>query len=311
MSAATTTTTVVTEIPQWVKDAPRQDGKLIIVTGATAGIGYQTAKFLAERGATVVLAARNEEKTKAVIDQILVETPTVKREQLVFIKLDLSLMSSVRKFVEEFNASGLVEKHGGLNTLVNNAGGMFSKETTAEGHDFMMASNDLGHFLLTNLLLQTALAPPNTPATVPVRIVNVSSEAHKYSRSINLDKLTSNDDINYPWSKAYNISFARHLAKRLTDDGRTNITSYSLHPGVVRTEFLRDQWWIVKKVVGLFSITSDDGAKTQFYLATAPGVEKDNGKYFDKCAVAKVYGWSSDESVDAKLWDLSAKWTKL
>ncbi|KAI8872223.1 NAD(P)-binding protein [Ramicandelaber brevisporus] len=306
-----TASPAITNVPQWVKDAPRQEGKLAIVTGSSSGIGYQTAKFLAERGATIVLANRNEEKTRTVVDQMLTECPSIKREQLVFIKLDLSLMSSVRSFVEEFNASGLVKKHGGLHILVNNAGGIFDKATTAEGHDYMMAANCLGPFLLTNLLLRTALAPSNTPATVPARIINVASRAHQFSRFIDADKLTSNENINYAWSKAYNVSFARHLAKRLTQDGRTNITSYSLHPGFVRTDVFRQQWWIVQKIYDWFSVDADDGAMTQFYLATAPGVEVGNGQYFNKCKVERVGGWAADESIDTKLWKLSDNWTGL
>ncbi|KAI8873898.1 NAD(P)-binding protein [Ramicandelaber brevisporus] len=298
-------------IPQWVKNAPRQTGKLAILTGASAGLGYQTALFLAERGATVVLATRSEQKTKETIIKMLSDCADIKREQLVHIKLDLGLRSSIRKFVDDFNASGLVAKHGGLHILVNNAGGWYPKSTTADGLDYTLAANSLGPFLLTNLLLRTALAPPNTPTSVPVRIVNVSSELHKYSRSSNIQSMKPSDDVGYPWSKAYNISFARHLAKRLGDDGRTNITAYSLHPGVVRSEFQRDMFVLLRKVVQFFAVSPSDGAKTQFHLAVAPGVEKDNGQFFQNCAVHKVLGWAANESVDEAVWAASVRWTQL
>ncbi|KAI8867750.1 NAD(P)-binding protein [Ramicandelaber brevisporus] len=299
------------ELPSWVKDAPRQDGKLAIVTGASAGLGYQTARFLAERGATVVLACRNEIKTAAVIDKMIAECPVVKREQLVYLNLDLSLMSSVRRFVDEFNTSGLVAKHGGLHLLVNNAGAAYGTQTTTEGFNELLALNCLGPFLLTNLLLRTALAPPNTPADVPVRIVNVASEGHRYSKTANLEKLAPTDNVGYAWSKGHNISFSRHLAKRLRDEGRINITSYSLQPGFVKTEVFRDANFIFKVLAFFLAVPAEDGTKTQFYLSTAPSIEQYSGQYFEHCAVKMPGKWAADESLDAKLWDLSAKWTHL
>ncbi|KAI8872825.1 NAD(P)-binding protein [Ramicandelaber brevisporus] len=311
MSTAATITAVI-DVPQWVKDAARQDGKLAIVTGASAGLGYQTTKFLAERGATVVLACRNEEKTAAVIDRMLAECPAIRRDQLVFKKVDMSVMSSVRSFVDDFNGSGLVKKHGGLHILVNNAGGLYDPVTTAEGHGMTLAANSLGPFLLTNLLLRTALAPPNTPSSTPVRVINVSSQAHRFSRSIDTATLASSDtSLGYPFSKAFNVSFSRHLSNRMRDDGRTNISSFSLNPGIVKTEMGRSAGFLLKLFGSLFSVTADEGAKTQFYLSTDPSIEQYSGEYFNYCAVEAAGGWAADSAHDAPLWELAASWTNL
>ena len=201
-------------------------GKTVIITGANTGIGLETAVDLAKRGARVVLACRSVEKGRAAVEAVKSRS---KNENVVFVKLDLASLKSVRDFSDR-----ILQDEARIDILINNAGVMVPPYTkTEDGFELQIGVNHLAHFLLTNLLLERIKEAPSP------RIVNVSSEAHKYGK-INFDDLQSEQSYTpmraYAQSKLANIIFTQSLAKRMKG---TNVTAYSLHPGAVTTELGR------------------------------------------------------------------------
>jgi len=203
------------------------DGKTVIITGGNTGIGKETAIDLAKRNARVILACRSEEKgKKAEVD--------VRRESgnsdVHFYQLDLSSFESIKKFAKE-----VLKEESRVDILINNAGVMLCPYMkTVDGFETQFGVNHLGHFLLTNLLLDRIKQAPEG------RIVNVSSSAHAFSVPLNLDTINSEDKYGafnaYNQSKLANVLFTRELAKRLEG---TNVITTSLHPGLVDTELQR------------------------------------------------------------------------
>uniref|UniRef100_A0A2P2JFV7 Short-chain dehydrogenase n=1 Tax=Rhizophora mucronata TaxID=61149 RepID=A0A2P2JFV7_RHIMU len=211
-------------------------GLTAIVTGASSGIGTETARVLALRGVRVIMAVRNMSAGRDVKEAIIKEIPSAKVDAM---ELDLSSMSSVGNFASNFNSLGLP-----LNLLINNAGVMATPFMLSKDNiELQFATNHLGHFLLTNLLLdsmkKTALESKREG-----RIVNVSSEAHQfpYREGIRFDKI--NDQLGYNRYRAYgqsklaNVLHANELTRRLKEDG-VNITANSLHPGAIATNLFR------------------------------------------------------------------------
>ena len=203
------------------------DGQMVIITGGNTGIGKETAIDLAKRNARVILACRSEEKgKKAEVD--------VRRESgnndVHFRQLDLSSFASIRKFAKE-----VLEEESCVDILINNAGVMMCPYTkTEDGFEMQFGVNHLGHFLLTNLLLDRIKQAPEG------RIVNVSSSMHAFSPPLNLDTINSEDNYSaiqsYSNSKLANVLFTKALAKRLH---RTNVITTSLHPGAIDTDLQR------------------------------------------------------------------------
>ncbi|KAI8511302.1 hypothetical protein Bbelb_104020 [Branchiostoma belcheri] len=203
------------------------DGKTVIITGSNTGIGKVTAKDMARRGARVIMACRDLTRAEAAASEIRQETGN---ENVVVEKLDLASLASVREFATKIN-----EQEGQLDILINNAGIMFCPQwKTADGFEMQFGTNHLGHFLLTNLLLD------KIKASAPSRIVVVASLAHESGR-MNFDDVNMTN--NYSTSKAYsqsklaNILFARELARRLEG---TKVIVNSLHPGIIETELQRN-----------------------------------------------------------------------
>ncbi|KAI8867054.1 NAD(P)-binding protein [Ramicandelaber brevisporus] len=293
--------TDVKPVPDWVKHAPRLDNKLAIVTGASAGIGFHAAKFLAERGAVVVLACRNESKTTDAIDQILAECPSIKREQLVYMNIDMADFTSIRSFVKSLLDSDLYKTRAaageeGLDLLVNNAGSNLQPSITVDGVDTMTAINYYGPFLLTHLLLPTL-----TKCTTGARIVNVASLVHFRAKTFNLADMHAH--FTYGETKAFMVSYTRELAKQLASNQTTShVTAFSLHPGFIATDILNESRWYVRLAARLIGITAEDGARTTFYLATEPGIEKDSGLYFSSCYQSTIRGAAADATNDEPLW---------
>ena len=260
-------------------------GKVCVVTGANAGIGYATARGLARMGATVVFACRSEARALAAMTKVRAEVPGLPEERLVFMPLDVSSLASVRAFAEAFASSRLE-----LHVLINNAGVMRpGRAVSAEGFELTMASNHLGHFLLTNLLLphldrQVSQSttrrttpvfcsrflelprdvnppPPHThPPTCPphihplvqgadARIVVVASSIHKLPKRMDFDDIMSQRDYSlfgaYGKSKLANVLFALELQRRL-DAKSSKVTVNALHPGNALTEVTRDLPWLVR-----------------------------------------------------------------
>ena len=274
----------------------RLQGKIIMVTGVTAGIGEVTAHNLAAMGTTLILVARNEEKAKALQASIQQQTG----QQPDYLLADLSDLSQIRQLAGEFQA-----KYDRLDVLVNNAGAFFlNRQESVDGFELTLATNHLNYFLLTNLLLDSL------KASGKARIVNVASDAHQ-GNVINFDDLNSTKDYAgmrvYGQSKLANIMFTYELARRLEG---TQIAANSLHPGFVRTNFGKNNGWLsrlIMPLIQLAGISKEKGAETMTYLASSPEVEGVSGKYFDKKTVVSSSDVSYDKEAQKRLWDVSAE----
>lgn len=284
-------------------------GLTAIVTGASSGIGAETARVLAARGAHVVMAARNIAAADSVRQAVLADTPAA---TLDVMELDLSSMASVRKFAADFNAKGLP-----LNILVNNAGVMAIPFTLSkDGIEMQFATNHVGHFLLTHLLLEN-MKKTSRESNVEGRIVNVSSEGHRvtYKEGIRFDKI--NDEAEYGTIGAYgqsklaNILHANELARRFKEEG-VNITANSLHPGSIITNLLRYHSIIdvLSRTLGKLVLkNANQGAATTCYVALHPGAKGVSGKYFCDSNVYEASEKAKDVELAKKLWDLSVELT--
>lgn len=269
------------------------DGKTVIITGANTGIGYETAADLAKRGAKVIIACRNEEKARRAVDRLKNET---KNPNISYKILNLASLKSVCKFAEE-----IIQTEPRLDILINNAGLYVvpGPAFTDDGLEAVMQTNYYGHFLLTNLLLDLL------KKSGPSRIVNVASVAGSYTplelSEINSDK-PSKPTI-YGRSKLCNILFTIELAARLKG---TNVTCYSVHPGVIASEFTRDFPGIIKTVLDVILVwffkDSVEGAQTQIHCAVAQDIEHLSGEHFHDCHVVKKYSTASDPNLPEALW---------
>jgi NAD(P)-dependent dehydrogenase (short-subunit alcohol dehydrogenase family) len=282
------------------------NGKTILITGATNGIGEVSALELARAGAEVVVVSRNQEKCAATVQKIQSETGNNK---VSYIAADLSTLAGIRSAADQF-----LSKHSTLDVLLNNAGGVFtSRQVTFDGYEMTFALNHLSYFLLTHLLLDTLKA--TSQSNGEARIVNVSSSAHYSSRGINFNDLQRKQGYNtfgvYADSKLMNILFTNELAKRLQGTG---ITANSLHPGFVRTGFGKNNGGIVNRIFGLiqmFALSAEEGAQTSIYLASSPEVRGISGKFWDKKKVKTPSAAAQDIAAQEKLWRVSEELTHL
>lgn len=268
--------------------------KIVVITGANSGIGYETAKALAAKGAHVVMACRNADRAKTALDALKRDVPKAKVQLLT---LDLASFDSIKAFSQSFQ-----EQYEKLDVLINNAGLVpVSKQKTAEGFEMQFGVNHLGHFLLTQLLM------PQLEAAGNARVVNVASLMHRFG-SIDFDSFRGEKKYQplkaYGQSKLANVLFTRELAKRYADKG---ISSFSLHPGGVGTNiagrgFIRRN---IYKLVGGY-MTPKRGAKTSVYLASAPDIEPLSGEYFGDNAKRKsTTKLGQDMALAKRLWDVS------
>jgi len=282
------------------------EGKVIIVTGANTGIGKETVRDLARRKAKVVMACRDMNKCEEARKEIVLET---KNKYVYCRKCDLASFQSIRNFAEQFK-----REHDRLDVLINNAGVMrCPKSQTVDGIETQLGVNHMGHFLLTNLLLDVL------KKSAPSRIINVSSLAHRWGK---IKKDDFNSDINYSEGDAYaqsklaNVLFTKELARRLEGTG---VTVNALHPGIVETELGRHMSIsksyfsaiFLKPFLWMFMKTPNQGAQTSIYAAIDPSLEKVTGKYFSDCKESKVSGSADDVALAEWLWAVSAKWTRL
>jgi len=283
--------TTATEVVQSVD----LKGKVAFVTGANTGIGKETARALASKGATVFLACRDIQKAEAVAKEIKDST---KNEEVHVIQLDLSSLESVRACAQEFSS-----KNFPIHMLINNAGVMAvtSRKQTKDGFELQFGTNHLGHFLLTQLLLD------RVKEGAPSRIVNVSSRAHLRGH-INFDDLQSEKSYS-PWgaysqSKLANVLHASELNRRLAGTG---VTTNSLHPGVIPTELGRNNFLadLFYKAGSLFMKSIEQGAATTVYAAVSPQLEGVGGKYFVDCNEEEPIAEARDEAVASRLWEVS------
>ncbi len=273
--------------------------KICLVTGATQGIGAETALGLARKGAHVVIVGRDEQRCRQTAAWIARQTGNAQVDYLV---ADLSSLAEVRRLANAFKS-----KHARLDVLVNNAGAIFSqREITAEGYERTWALNHLSPFLLTELLLDRLLA------SAPARIVNVSSNAHE-SGIIDFEDLQGERKFSgieaYRQSKLANILFTYALARRLAGRG---VTANCLHPGVVATGFGHNTTGFIRTLVRLgrpFLMTPEKGAATTVYLASSAEVADVSGKYFVKREAVASSQYTANIPRQEKLWRVSARQT--
>ncbi|CAL8293045.1 unnamed protein product [Merluccius merluccius] len=312
----------------------RLQGKTVLITGANTGIGKETARELAQRGARVVMGCRDVSRAEQAALEIRVSTGN---QEVVVRQLDLSSLSSVRNFTTEFLAT---ETH--LHILVNNAGlcrllsviwsappppslpsslgvmmcatpslgvMMCPRMVTEDGFELQLAVNHLGHFLLTNQLLDLL------QSSAPSRVITVSSIAHKggkiHFKDLHFEQTTYDPLLSYQQSKLANILFTRELARRTKGTG---VSCFCLHPGVVRTElgrYVETRWPLASTLLSLpawlLMKSPWQGAQTTLHCCLSPGLEACSGGYFSDCRVKTTSAEARDGLTALRLWDVSAR----
>ena len=267
-------------------------GGTFLVTGANSGIGRATAEALAARGGDVVLAARSEERTMPVLQDIQRRYPAVKAQ---FLSVDVSDLASVRRAAAEF----LAARHP-LDVLINNAGVAGTRALSNDGFDLTYATNHIGPFLLTNLLL------PRLRESAQGRVVNVASGAHKMVKRIDwsvLERRTTpkrSAFVDYAVTKLMNVLHAKELARRLAG---TRVTTYALHPGAVASNIWRALPRPLQWLGKLFMASNEEGARTSLSCATAPELATASGRYYDRVREARPSRLAEDEALAKELWD--------
>jgi NAD(P)-dependent dehydrogenase (short-subunit alcohol dehydrogenase family) len=294
-------------------DAPRQDGKVAIVTGPTSGIGFETALGLARQGATTILAARNPEKGRAAVARIQGTVPTA---TVRFEPLDLASLASIEHFAAEVSTA----HNGKIDILVNSAGvmGLPVRRATQDGFERQIGVNYLGHFALTARLKQALCA-----GTDPGRVVSVASLAHRRA-ALDLDDLQSQRRYNpmqvYARSKLAMLVFAIELDRRARQNA-WNLLSVAAHPGWARTEIIGNgvgegapglKAWIMGAAFNFVAQSAGDGALPSLYAALAPGLS--GGAYFGPTGsgetrgppgTARIFPQAMNLANARRLWTLS------
>jgi len=277
-------------------------GKVVAVTGANSGMGLATTVELAKQGAHVVMICRSKERGELALEQARSQSGS---SDIVLMTCDLGSFSSIRSFTAAFK-----QKYSQLDVLINNAGVVALKRTiTSDGFESQIGINHLGHFLLTNELLDLLQRAPQG------RIINVSSGAHKAGR-IHFDdpNLTRGYNVakGYAQSKLANILFTNELARRLTG---TRVTVNSLHPGAVATNIGVDRksgfGKSLHKLLKPFFRTPLEGAKTAIYLASSDEAANQTGQYFIDSKSVQTASKASNPELAAKLWAWSEQQVKL
>ncbi|HSB10758.1 MAG TPA: SDR family oxidoreductase [Blastocatellia bacterium] len=273
-------------------------GKACIVTGASSGIGKETALGLAKLGAAVVMVSRDRARGEAALREIKQKSGNRKVELMI---CDLSSQNSIRRFAEEFR-----QRHERLDVLVNNAGVVLRRRSmTEDGIESTFAINHLGYFLVTNLLLDVL------KSSAPSRIVNVSSTAHRYGK-LDISGWATGSNYSafaaYANSKLANVLFTYELARRLEG---TSVTANCLHPGAVATNLFRGLPGFLRGIIKLLTISPQRGARTSIYLASSLELEGVSGKYFARRRPEKSSEASYNEEAARRLWEVSAELTQL
>jgi NAD(P)-dependent dehydrogenase (short-subunit alcohol dehydrogenase family) len=272
--------------------------RVALITGANVGIGRVTAIALAQAGLQVVIAGRSLQRTQPVLNAIAALNGA---RPALFLPVDLASLQSVRDCVDQFAALELP-----LHLLINNAGVAGARGLTQDGFEMAFGINHMGHFLLTDLLL------PTLQASGPSRVVTVASRAHKRTSGIDWDDLrrptrTRTAIREYANSKLANVLFSAELGRRLQG---TNVSTYSLHPGVVDTEIWRavPSWgrWLLR-LRGLLS--PEEGARTTLHCAlSAP--QSETGLYYADCRAVHPSAMGQDVNLARELWERSAAWVQ-
>lgn len=290
---------------QWkAQDIPDQTGRVAIVTGSNSGIGFETARELARKGATVVLACRSESRGREAVARIRAEQP---QADVQFRALDLADLDQVSVFAEDFLAD-----FDRLDLLINNAGVMMPPASkTKQGFELQFGVNHLGHFALTGHLIERLNTTPGS------RVVVVSSLAHRQGK-MNFDDLDFEAGYRsmaaYGQSKLSNLLFARELQRRLEAAGAT-VQVTAAHPGWTVTN-LQQHTGLFRMLNPLFGMRAPQGALPTLYAATAP--EAENGGYYGPGGLTEMRGYPrparttsdvDDRQQAARLWEVSERRT--
>lgn len=268
-----------------------------MITGANSGIGFETAKALAQKGAYVVMVCRNEDKAETARQKIIEETSN---PGIDIILCDFSIQYEIRQAAEQIENN--YEK---IDVLINNHGFLASeRENTVDGLEKTFAVNHIGYFMFTNLLLDMIKAADQG------RIISVASEAHR-TGEFDPENIQLNNNFK-PWkaygnSKLFNILFTTELAHQLVG---TNVTANCLHPGVVASNFAQSGSWIMRTLFTIgkpFFVSPKKGAETSIYLATSDNIKNVNGAYFRNKKVATPSKTARNEEAAKQLWDISKK----
>lgn len=277
--------------------------KNILITGATAGIGLETAKQLAKKGANVYIVGRNADKSKVAVEEIQTYSGNT---NVHYFTADLSSQQEVRKLAAEINA-----KLDRLDILINNAGAVFQDlRYSADNIELTFATNHLSYFLLTHLLLD------KLKTSAPARIINVASDSH-YRGKIDFNDLYMTKGFQglaaYERSKLGNVLFTVELAEKLKGTG---VTVNALHPGRVKTDIGSKNTGLLYKLGWNFfkafsSISIEKGAETSIYMAHSDEVKDISGKYFSECKAKEYSRYGKTPGLKEKLWEVSAQLTNL
>ncbi len=270
--------------------------KIVLITGATSGIGKETAIGLAMLGATIIFTSRDTLKGEKIRKELIT---TTNNKNIHVLKCDLASFESIRNCCKEFKS-----KYDNLHVLINNAGVWdFKRRESKDGIENIFATNYLAPFLMTNLLLDIL------KKSSPSRIINVTSGMH-YG-TINFDDIEFKQKFSgakaYRQSKLGLILFTRLLAKKLEE---TDVKVNSVHPGMNKTNLGRDAGGLSQIIFKLMGKDSKIGAETSIYLASSPHVENITGKYFSKKKIKKSSKESYDMNLAKKLWNLSEEYLK-
>jgi NAD(P)-dependent dehydrogenase (short-subunit alcohol dehydrogenase family) len=289
-----------------VEDIPDQAGRIAVVTGASTGLGLETARALAARGASVVLAVRNLDTGERAAATITGASPDA---EVTVQRLDLSSLDSVRAAAAELRA-----RHDRIDLLINNAGVMYTpRSTTADGFELQLGTNHLGHFALTGLLLDRLLAADGS------RVVTVSSVGHRIRSRIDLDDLGFERRYSrvaaYGRSKLANLLFTYELQRRLAQAGSSTI-AVAAHPGMSNTELVRNSPRVLRVLnaafVSPFAQSAARGALPTLRAATDPTVV--GGQYYGPDGFRELRGHptvvassrrSHDTDTQQRLWAIS------
>lgn len=278
-------------------------GKTVVITGGNTGIGKETAQELARRGGRIILGCRDMEKCEAAAKEIRGNTLN---PHVYACQVDLASMKSIREFAEKINQE---EKH--VDILINNAGVMRCPAwKTEDGFDMQFGVNHLGHFLLTNLLLD------KLKESAPSRVINLASLAHIVGKidfeDLNWERKKFDTKQAYCQSKLANVLFTRELAKRLQGTG---VTVNAVHPGVVATDLgrhtgLHQSQFSSSVLSPFFSLlikSPELGAQPSLYLAVAEEMEGVTGRYYDVMTEKEPAPQALDDDVACRLWEVSSR----
>lgn len=283
----------------------RLDGRIALVTGATSGIGQETAVGLAKRGAHVVLVGRDPGRAEAARKDVTERSGNADVEVLL---ADFASLDAVRALAREAR-----ERFPRLDLLVNNAGlVMTERRLTADGYETTLAVNHIAPFLLTHLLREPLLA------AAPSRIVNVASDAHKFVGGFDFDDPMSENGFRFPatftglrvygMSKLANILFTTELARRIEGTG---VTANAVHPGGVSTRLGTNNGVfgrVVTTALRTFLLTPEQGAYTSLHVAIDPGLATTSGRYFAGSREATPTAGARDRVAAERLWTETCRW---